>query len=653
MFKNYLNLIKKIILQIKKIFFKFTSSSLFLFSFLLILAFFNLQTFKNVESRLDIKDNLFYFNSAETPNPGVTLFKKKFLFSSIKSLDLNFNFISKDPTFSYGNLFQTGNTIYALRMEIQPKNKLIVVLPGGSIMSISNAINNGQKYNVRVEYQVNKLLKIYLDGKEVLNLSDSVYTRPSLDFSNIVLGSGLQQKRTFSGVISEFKIQGSYYHISNFSKFILFFSFALGFFYLIRFIHSNRMKMNLLLNFITFPRINFYNKLKADGKIILTSTFVTIGLFLSLIFHYIKTIFFPSISNPLTNSSPISSIFHQPVNIFCDFFSQFDSFMRLGPWKLLLYFPASNLLLGFFTFVSRGNPYRGIAIYSLIAFIFLTFLIYKHFKKIIDIKTFFNVLLVFFLSYPLLFTFHTGNLEIWVFISLLTFFLLYYSKRKSFSAFFLATAISIKLYPVVFIFILLKDRQFSLILKTFFWVFVLTSLPFLIWPTSIDFYQKGLVAGMASYNELMVKGTAGIHFGHSLLNTYRTFFSITNIDELFPIYYFYMVIIFLILTLYASFFEKFVWKRILILVIGLCLLPPTSTDYKLLLFFIPFIYFCAEKKSTNFDILYTILFSLIFINKAYIEFNNDQYTTSNGVLNSFIMSFMLLLILFERRFSQN
>jgi len=93
--------------------------------------------------------------------------------------------------------------------------------------------------------------------------------------------------------------------------------------------------------------------------------------------------------------------------------------------------------------------------------------------------------------------------------------------------------------------------------------------------------------------------------------------------------------------------KKFYGKKVAVLVIALCLLPPTSTEYKLLYFFIPFFFFVNHDVRSKSDALHTFLFGLLFINKGYIYFHGDQYVTLNGIANTVIMIAMFIVILVE------
>ena len=145
----------------------------------------------------------------------------------------------------------------------------------------------------------------------------------------------------------------------------------------------------------------------------------------------------------------------------------------------------------------------------------------------------------------------------------------------------------------------------------------------------------------------MVESYVGVAFGHSLVNSLRALFPSVDPGILFPGYYLFAVTSLIVITAYAL-TESVIWKRLVVLTIALCLLPPTSTEYKLLYFFIPFYYFINCSSITKFGKTYTILFALLFVNKGYIYFNGMQHITLNAVANTGIMLSMLLLIVFER-----
>ena len=128
----------------------------------------------------------------------------------LSSLDISFEFLTQEPTFSYGNLFQTGDSINAIRMELQPSSNLVLVLSGGKLFPLSKSIQLGKYHGIRLKYERNYFLKIFVDETEVLNIKDTGVLAGKFDISNIVVGTGLARQRTLAGTVKNFNLNGAY-----------------------------------------------------------------------------------------------------------------------------------------------------------------------------------------------------------------------------------------------------------------------------------------------------------------------------------------------------------------------------------------------------------------------------------------------------------
>ncbi|MDO9401679.1 MAG: hypothetical protein Q7T46_09590 [Polaromonas sp.] len=128
----------------------------------------------------------------------------------LKTLDISFEFSTQEPTFSYGNLFQTGDSIDAIRMELQPSSNLVLILGDGKLFNLSKSIQIGKSHVVRLNYEKAEFLKVVIDEKEVLDITDKVLLSGKFDISNIVLGTGLARQRTLLGTVRNFNLNGAY-----------------------------------------------------------------------------------------------------------------------------------------------------------------------------------------------------------------------------------------------------------------------------------------------------------------------------------------------------------------------------------------------------------------------------------------------------------
>lgn len=128
----------------------------------------------------------------------------------LNSLDISFEFLTQEPTFSYGNLFQTGDTLDAIRMELQPSSNLVLVLGDGKLFPLSNSIQIGKYHGVVLKYERGNFFKVFVDETEVLDITDNGVLVGKFDMSNIVVGTGLARQRTLVGLVKNFNLTGAY-----------------------------------------------------------------------------------------------------------------------------------------------------------------------------------------------------------------------------------------------------------------------------------------------------------------------------------------------------------------------------------------------------------------------------------------------------------
>jgi hypothetical protein len=128
----------------------------------------------------------------------------------LDSLDISFEFSTQEPTFSYGNLFQTGDSVNAIRMELQPSSNLVLILGDGKIFPLSSSIQLGKYHGVHLKYERNHFFKVFVDGAEALNISNKELLAGKFDISNIVVGTGMAGQRTLLGSVRNFNLDEEY-----------------------------------------------------------------------------------------------------------------------------------------------------------------------------------------------------------------------------------------------------------------------------------------------------------------------------------------------------------------------------------------------------------------------------------------------------------
>lgn len=97
----------------------------------------------------------------------------------------------------YGNFFQTSDGLSAIRMEIQPSQKVFLIQPGTELSEVSFPWRLGKwnHYDIQIDRNV---VEVRIDGRFALR----VKRVPNVSFDHIVIGSGLSRTRHFDGAIN-------------------------------------------------------------------------------------------------------------------------------------------------------------------------------------------------------------------------------------------------------------------------------------------------------------------------------------------------------------------------------------------------------------------------------------------------------------------
>ncbi|GAC1411915.1 MAG: hypothetical protein NVSMB64_22010 [Candidatus Velthaea sp.] len=267
------------------------------------------------------------------------------------------------------------------------------------------------------------------------------------------------------------------------------------------------------------------------------------------------------------------------------------------------------------------------------------------------------------MSYPVHFEIVTGNLEGVLFIFLVLFIYFYAQGKPTLAAVFLAAAASMKLFPAVFLVLFIKDRRW----RGFGWciafIVIFSIVPLLIFPGGI-LGPDGIVGfwnrfskSVGMYSDLMIFSIAGMHYGHSLLNGWEAAMAPfpLNVHAISKPYAVFAGITFLLLAAYVVRVEQVLWRSVAILALSMCLLPYTSTDYKLLDLMIPmylFLNYRTEHSEGSFDLIVASLFALLMISKTPFYVWGNGWGSMNVILNPLIMVAIIATIVwagFRRR----
>jgi Protein of unknown function (DUF2029). len=253
-----------------------------------------------------------------------------------------------------------------------------------------------------------------------------------------------------------------------------------------------------------------------------------------------------------------------------------------------------------------------------------------------------NTLILLF-SYPIIFAVDRGN-NILIAIIALYFFVYFYELDNKLYILFLSIAISIKIFPLLFILMIFFDKKYKDIVKIIFCTGILSTFPLLLFDQTIMFNITSFIHNLLSFNNGYSVELVNITNNISIHGLVKTICMGIN-DWKMP---FQSNIISLILNITILFMlylilknEKSYWKKILTITLSIILIPSISIEYNLVYLVVPMLCFLNKGIEEQSDFIYAVLLGLLFIPKNYIVLN---YFLVNYVISTqTIIDTMLML----------
>ncbi len=546
--------------------------------------------------------------------------------SKIKDIDINFLFkIDKENNIS--TIFNFGTETNPLMLRLVKPSSLQIIIGhnnplGNKVYSLTDLFEYDKPHKIRIKVFKEKQLWVVIDNVVVINIYDKKF---NFDIADIKID------KNFGRNISDVNVKYTLYRKSQLMTII---------------------KYILVLFFIALSTQLLRNNLKfftREERIKYVAALLFIG--------FLMAIFYSVGQNILGYTDPKNTFLFTPGNMFTDF---------IGPVRapdIVTYSFFMTAIKQFFLFIGEE---MSLTLFIVGSICLLTIINAKEISEArLSRSSIFHIAVFSILSYPVLFAINRGNFEILVFFTLYLF--AYYLNKKKFvtSAVFLSLAISMKLFPVVFLIVFLSFRKFRAFIYTcLLTIFLnLSSLIIITKTLSKDIYKiivdyLGIYSG--SYMKEQVIDNRGLVFAHSLYGLLKlkifSFYKSTSITDvtlrevtrLFKLYSFVEIGLFAFIASYVIFIEKELWKKITLLVISMNALPYVSADYKLINFFIPLYLFINKKEKSKTDLIYVILFSLLLVPKNYYTSLLNLPDVSLAIfLNPILMIALSSLIIFE------
>jgi hypothetical protein len=259
------------------------------------------------------------------------------------------------------------------------------------------------------------------------------------------------------------------------------------------------------------------------------------------------------------------------------------------------------------------------------------------------------------ISYPMIFTFDRGNIDI--LLAALVGGSIYLFARNKFmlGMLCLVPAISFKLYPVIFLVLLLRQRKVALTAFGLIMVFGLNFISMislaLPWKETGEYYERNftLFTNMYVYQNYSLEGTA------SIWNAYKVGLIIANkIGRIAPVDFSVMGLINLTLILYVLWVEKEFLRCVVILSLSLTVGTASGGDYRLLYACPALVSLILLKTRRSNDMLILVLVTLVVVPKKlfFLTFAGKTETNFSDVsvdvlLNPILVTAAIALLVYD------
>jgi hypothetical protein len=214
-----------------------------------------------------------------------------------------------------------------------------------------------------------------------------------------------------------------------------------------------------------------------------------------------------------------------------------------------------------------------------------------------------------------------------------------------------------KLFPAVFLILLVVDKKYKNLAVTILFTTIISIIPLLFFEGGFFNNLKYILSGFGVANYNFFDDTVCLQRGVSLFMLVKIWLMKDNLihsvsmPAVLSVYMKGSIIAFGLIAAYIYFIEKEFWKKVALITFAMLLLPHMSAEYKLLYIFIPIYLFINNENKSKLNLFYLLGLSLLLIPKDYFYFREFRTDTTaidfsiNNVINIFILIMMTVVIM--------
>ena len=250
-------------------------------------------------------------------------------------------------------------------------------------------------------------------------------------------------------------------------------------------------------------------------------------------------------------------------------------------------------------------------------------------------------------SYPFLFAFDRGNVEIFVTLALAAGVYCLQRRNFGFSGALFGAAGALKVYPIIFLALLLIRRKWIASLTGLVAAALLTQVASALYGFTLPRMVETLNSNVSIFNYWFLVGDGGLAFGNSLFGATKILFTnagdLEQANSLLAVYSWVIPAGFLAAAVAVWLLPLRLWEQVTLLTVALVVLPSSSGDYRLLHFLVPLALFLRLGAGSRLRWWYAVLFALLLVPKAFVLLRPDG-TNLGVVLNPLVMLLLAAMV---------
>jgi hypothetical protein len=365
-----------------------------------------------------------------------------------------------------------------------------------------------------------------------------------------------------------------------------------------------------------------------DRRILALCTFIVAGLALAVRFHYVQGYY-------EGRGYPANTFLYRPEDAGGDFFHIFWPVKIGQPYgsRVSVYFPFTYVPLFILTWMPAHMAFLAV-VASFTAV--LGALMWWTTAGLSTPQRRLTTIVLTIMTYPYLFCVDRGNVEMLVLMFLTGFVFVLLRQRYAASAILLGCAAAMKGYPAMFALVFAAGRKWAAVFIAAAVAIVLTVVSAAAYPGGLALTWTRLSANLVRFTHDYITSTSiEGHFNANGMRQSASLFALGRVLELTGTlsphfvgwferaYVGIAMLLGAIATGWILFFEKTLWRQMMIVTIAILLLPQVSFDYKLVLLMLPIALYLRHEPEGRYDRPLILTLGLLLVPKAYLWIRDD------------------------------